>query len=61
MSDWNVSAKPQEERDKVNVDLAASGVACKECLNIPLYAEQVGREQPEQYWEYFIERLRYYQ
>lgn len=38
MSDWNISAKPQEERDKVNVGLAASGVACKECLNIPLNA-----------------------
>ncbi|MCI8903522.1 DNA polymerase III subunit theta [Enterobacter sichuanensis] len=61
MSDWNISAKPQEERDKVNVDLAASGVACKECLNIPLIAEQVARKQPEQYWGYFIERLRYYQ
>lgn len=23
MSDWNIAAKPQEERDKVNVDLAA--------------------------------------
>ncbi|EFN4424458.1 DNA polymerase III subunit theta, partial [Escherichia coli] len=22
MSDWNIAAKPQEERDKVNVDLA---------------------------------------
>ncbi|HHL7571366.1 TPA: DNA polymerase III subunit theta, partial [Escherichia coli] len=26
MSDWNIAAKSQEERDKVNVDLAASGV-----------------------------------
>lgn len=24
MSDWNIAAKPQEERDKVNVDTAAS-------------------------------------
>lgn len=30
MSDWNIAAKSQEERDKVNVDLAASGVAYKE-------------------------------
>jgi len=27
MSDWNIAAKAQEERDKVNVELAASGVA----------------------------------
>ncbi len=41
MSDWNIAAKSQEERDKVNVDLAASGVAYKERLNIPVIAEQV--------------------
>lgn len=29
MSQWNIAAKSQEERDKVNVDLAASGVAYK--------------------------------
>ncbi|EEQ5735883.1 hypothetical protein GNX52_003445 [Escherichia coli] len=29
MSDRNIAAKSQEERDKVNVDLAASGVAYK--------------------------------
>lgn len=59
MSDWNIAAKPQEERDKVNVDLASSGVAYKERLNMPVIAESVAREQPEQYREYFIERLRY--
>ena len=47
MSDWNIAAKPQEERDKVNVDLAASGVAYKERLNMPVIAEVVMREQPE--------------
>lgn len=29
MSEWNIAAKPHEDRDKVNVDLAASGVAYK--------------------------------
>lgn len=29
MSDFNIAGKSQEERDKVNVDLAASGVAYK--------------------------------
>ncbi|ENI8005170.1 DNA polymerase III subunit theta [Escherichia coli] len=60
MSDWNISAKPQEERDKVNVDLAASGVAYKERLNMPVIAEVVMREQPEHLRDYFLERLRHY-
>jgi DNA polymerase-3 subunit theta len=60
MSEWNIAAKSQEERDKVNVDLAASGVAYKERMNIPIIAEQVAREQPEQYRDYFMERLRFY-
>jgi len=60
MSDWNIAAKPQEDRDKVNVDLAASGVAYKERLNMPVIAEAVRREQPEHLRDYFVERLRYY-
>jgi len=60
MSDWNIAAKPQEDRDKVNVDLAASGVAYKERLNMPVIAEAVMREQPEHLRDYFVERLRYY-
>ena len=60
MSEWNIAAKTQEERDKVNVDLAASGVAYKECLNMPVIAEVVMREQPEHLRDYFLERLRYY-
>lgn len=60
MSDWNIAAKPQEERDKVNVDLAASGVAYKERMNMPVIAEVVMREQPEHLRDYFLERLRHY-
>ncbi|EOE1790558.1 DNA polymerase III subunit theta [Citrobacter freundii] len=60
MSDWNIAAKPKEEQDKVNVDLAASGVAYKERLNMPVIAEQVAREQPEHLREYFMERVRFY-
>ncbi|EPX9772378.1 DNA polymerase III subunit theta [Shigella dysenteriae] len=60
MSDRNIAAKSQEERDKVNVDLAASGVAYKERLNIPVIAEHVAREQPENLRAYFMERLRHY-
>ncbi|HHB7531051.1 TPA: DNA polymerase III subunit theta [Klebsiella pneumoniae] len=60
MSQWNIAAKNQEERDKVNADLAASGVAYKERLNMPVIAEQLAREQPEHLREYFMERVRYY-
>ena len=60
MSDFNIAAKSQEERDKVNVDLAASGVAYKERLNMPVIAEAVMREQPVEYQQYFMERLRHY-
>jgi len=60
MSKWNIAAKSQEEQDKVNVDLAASGVAYKERMNMPVVAEMVAREQPEHLREYFMERVRHY-
>ncbi|MBZ7756572.1 DNA polymerase III subunit theta [Raoultella ornithinolytica] len=60
MSKWNIAAKPKEEQDKVNVDLAASGVAYKERMNMPVVAEMIAREQPEHLREYFMERVRYY-
>ncbi|MFI3013444.1 DNA polymerase III subunit theta [Klebsiella aerogenes] len=60
MSKWNIAEKSQEERDKVNVDLAASGVAYKERLNMPVVAEVVAREQPEHLRDYFMERVRFY-
>lgn len=41
MSEYNIAAKSKEEQDKVNVDLAASGVAYKERMNMPIIAEQV--------------------
>ncbi|HBU6112010.1 DNA polymerase III subunit theta [Citrobacter freundii] len=56
----NIAAKTPEEQDKVNVDLAAFGVAYKERMNMPVIAEQVAREQPEHLREYFMERVRYY-
>lgn len=42
----NLAALPQDEMDKVNVDLAAAGVAFKERYNMPVVAEVVEREQP---------------
>lgn len=59
-SSWNIAAKSKDEQDKVNVDLASSGVAYKERLNMPVVAEVVAREQPEHLREYFMERVRYY-
>ncbi|HBR2022938.1 DNA polymerase III subunit theta [Klebsiella variicola] len=59
-SQWNIAAKSKDEQDKVNVDLAASGVAYKERLNMPIVAEVVAREQPEHIRDYFMERVRFY-
>ncbi|MBN3345176.1 DNA polymerase III subunit theta, partial [Pectobacterium brasiliense] len=56
----NLGDLPRDERDKVNVDLAASGVAYKERMNMPVIAEQVEREQPEHLREYFRERVAHY-
>ncbi len=58
MFDFNIAAKLKEEQDKVNVDLAASGVAYKESLNQPVVAEHVARELPEHLREYFMDRVR---
>ncbi|MEL4013482.1 DNA polymerase III subunit theta [Dryocola clanedunensis] len=60
MTDFNIAAKSEDERDKVNVDLAAAGVAYKERMNMPVVAEMVAREQPEHLKQYFIERLAHY-
>lgn len=56
----NLGDLPRDERDKINVDLAASGVAYKERMNLPVIAEQVEREQPEHLREYFRERVAHY-
>ena len=41
----NLAKLDQTEMDKVNVDLAAAGVAFKERYNMPVIAEAVEREQ----------------
>lgn len=56
----NLAARSKEERDKVNVDLAASGVAYKERLNQPVIPMEVEMQQPETLKEYFRERLKFY-
>lgn len=57
---YNLAARSKEERDKVNVDLAASGVAYKERMNMPVIAMEVELQQPESQCEYFRERLQHY-
>ncbi|UYU30532.1 DNA polymerase III subunit theta [Siccibacter colletis] len=54
---YNLAQLPQDDMDKVNVDLAAAGVAFKERYNMPVVAEMVEREQPEALRDYFRERL----
>ncbi|CBG88636.1 DNA polymerase III, theta subunit [Citrobacter rodentium ICC168] len=53
----NLAQLEQTEMDKVNVDLAAAGVAFKERYNMPVVAEAVEREQPEHLRAWFRERL----
>lgn len=56
----NLAARSREERDRINVDLAASGVAYKERMNMPVIAMEVEMQQPEALKEYFKERLQHY-
>lgn len=57
---YNLSELTQEEKDKINVSLAASGVAFKERYNMPVVAEAIAREQPEYLRTFFQERLMFY-
>lgn len=56
-SDNNIARRSTEEHEGGNIDLAASGVAYKERMNMPVLAAKVERQQPEQWREYFRERL----
>ena len=57
---YNLADLPKNEMDKINVDLAAGGVAFKERYNQPVVAEIIEREQPEHLREYFRERLQHH-
>ncbi|HCJ9395021.1 TPA: DNA polymerase III subunit theta [Escherichia coli] len=56
----NLAERSREERDRISVDLAASGVAYKERMNMPVIAMEVEMQQPEAMREYFKERLQHY-
>jgi DNA polymerase-3 subunit theta len=57
---YNLGNLSKEEMDKVNVDIAASGVAYKERLNMPVVAQHIEQEQPAELRAYFLERLAHY-
>lgn len=57
---YNLADKPQEDKDKVAVDLAASGVAFKERYNMPVIPAQIEEQQPAHLREYFRDRVKHY-
>ncbi|HHH0247324.1 TPA: DNA polymerase III subunit theta [Yersinia enterocolitica] len=57
---FNLADKPQEDKDKMAVDLAASGVAFKERYNMPVIPAQIEEQQPAHLREYFRERVKHY-
>ncbi|ENJ4475950.1 DNA polymerase III subunit theta [Yersinia enterocolitica] len=57
---YNLAELSDEETAKMNVDLAASGVAFKERYNMPVIPEMVAREQPDELREYFLQQLAHY-
>lgn len=56
----NLATLSQEEKNKINVDLAAAGVAFKERYNMPVVAETVKQQQPEALRDWFHQRLTHY-
>lgn len=56
----NLAARSREERDRINVDLAPSGVAYKERMNMPVIPMGVEMQRTEMLKEYFHERLQHY-
>ncbi|CNI48782.1 DNA polymerase III subunit theta [Yersinia intermedia] len=57
---FNLADKPQDDKDKMAVDLAASGVAFKERYNMPVIPAQIEEQQPAHLREYFRDRVKYY-
>lgn len=53
----NLALLTLDEKNRLNVDLAAAGVAFKERYNMPVIPSQIESEQPESLRTYFQERL----
>lgn len=56
----NIANLPQDEKDKINADLSASGIAYKERLGLPYDLYETENQQPEHLRPYFKERLEHY-
>ena len=56
----NIANLTQDEKDKINADLAASGIAYKERLGLPYDLYETENQQPEHLRPYFRERLEHY-
>ena len=56
----NLATRSREEPDRINVDLAASGVAFKERMHMPVIPHEDEMQQPEELRDYFRERLQFY-
>lgn len=57
----NLAARTKEERERINVDLAASGGGgYRERLNQTVIPREVELQQPAELREYFNERLQHY-
>jgi len=56
----NQAARSPEESAQVNEDLAALGVAYKDRQNLYVTSAESERQQPEEWREYFRERLQHY-
>ena len=54
---FNLALRSAEQKDQINTDLAAAGVAFKERYNMPVVAEIVEREQPAAMQQRFRQRL----
>lgn len=54
---YNLSLLDKEQKDRINTELAAAGVAFKERYNMPVIAEQVEKQQPEPLQSCFRQRL----
>lgn len=55
----NLAARSRDERDRINVDLVAPGVAYKERLNQPVIPQEVEMQQPEELGIYYRKRQQY--
>ncbi|GKX60184.1 DNA polymerase III subunit theta [Leminorella grimontii] len=56
----NLADLPKEDREKVDVDLHASGVAYKERYDMPVSIRDVEQSIPAHLRDYFKERLEFY-